>query len=204
VADKMVIDAEVVDKFSASIKRLCTQRQSLEGETKDHGSAMSAGFAKVDGAIAKTASTVTGTLTPALGSIGITSLGVTAAMAGIGAAVRSFTTNASCPGRLRRDTGIAAQQLRDVQSILGKVGVDAGASGSAIQNLAEKFRIARTGGGELMEFLRTQGKSAEGRKYFDDLTDSIMRSKDNGEALQKALEGMEGIEDPSGQRKYAE
>jgi len=204
MADKMEIAAEVVDRFSDPMKRLRTGLQNLGRDTKEHASVMGAGFAKVDSAIAKTANTVKGTLAPALGSIGIASLSVTAALAGIQAAVRNFTTNASGLGQLGRDTGIAAQQLRDVQSILSKVGVDAGASGSAIQSLAEKFRVARTGGGELMEFLRTQGTSAEGRKYFNDLADSIMRSKDNGEALTRALEGMEGIKDPIGRRKYAE
>lgn len=202
--DALRLEAEVVDKFSEPMKRLRTQLQVLGKEGKEHGRTLGEGFTHAERALAKTAGTVTNVLNPALSSIGVTTLGVTAALAGIQSAVRSFTTNASGLGQLGRDTGIAAQTLRDVQSILGKVGVDANASGSAIQNLTEKFRVARSGGGELMEFLRTQGKSAEGRKYFNDLADSIMRSKDNGEALTRALEGMEGIQDPAGRRKYAE
>lgn len=203
-ADSLRMVAEVVDKFSGPLRNL---RSSLQGMSKDggaHTKVLSDGLNKVEGAAKSAAQTATTVLNPALATIGVTGLGVTAALAGIQAAVRNFTTNASGLGQLGRDTGIAAQQLRDVQSILGKVGVDAGSSASGIQAFAESMRQARAGIGPIMEFLRTQGKTAEGRAYFNQLADDLMRSKDNGEALSKALKGLEGIEDPAGRRVYAE
>ncbi|MCJ2082760.1 hypothetical protein [Methylobacterium sp. J-090] len=203
-ADSLRMVAEVVDKFSSPLRNL---RNMLQGMSKDggaHTKVLSDGLNKVEGAAKSAAQTATTVLNPALATIGVTGLGVTAALAGIQAAVRNFTTNASGLGQLGRDTGIAAQQLRDVQSILGKVGVDAGSSASGIQAFAESMRQARAGIGPIMEFLRTQGKTTEGRAYFNRLADDLMRSKDNGEALSKALKGLEGIEDPAGRRVYAE
>lgn len=203
-ADSLRMVAEVVDKFSSPLRNL---RSSLQGMSKDggaHTKVLADGLNKVEGAAKSAAQAATSTLNPALATIGVTGLGVTAALAGIQAAVRNFTTNASGLGQLGRDTGIAAQTLRDVQSILGKVGVDAGASASGIQAFSESMRQARAGIGPIMEFLRTQGKTTEGRAYFNRLADDLMRSKDNGEALTKALKGLEGIEDPAGRRVYAE
>lgn len=202
--DKMAIDAEVVDKFSDPIKRLRAQMQGLGRETKEHGKTIGEGFAHADRALSKTAATVTNVLTPALGTIGIASLSVTAALAGIQAAVRSFTTNASGLGQLGRDTGIAAEKLRDIQSVLGKVGIDAGQSSAGILAFAEAARQARGGVGPLMDFLRTQGKTAEGRAYFGGIADSLMKSKDAGDAFMKALKGLEGIKNPADRRVYAE
>ncbi|MCJ2082689.1 phage tail tip lysozyme [Methylobacterium sp. J-090] len=198
------LEAEVVDKFSDPMKRLRTQLQVLGKEGKEHGRTLGEGFTHAERAMAKTAGTVTNVLNPALSSIGVTTLGVTAALAGIQAAVRSFTTNASGLGQLGRDTGIAAEQLRDIQSVLGKVGIDANQSSAGIIAFAEAARQARGGVGPLMDFLRTQGKTTEGRAYFGGIADSLIKSKDAGEAFMKAFKGLEGIKDPADRRVYAE
>ncbi len=88
--------------------------------------------------------------------------------------------------------------------MLGKVGVDAATSGQALQQFAESARLARNGVGPIIEFLNRQGRTPEGRAYFQNLARDIRNSRDAGEALDKALRGMEQIKDPVERRLYAE
>lgn len=202
--DTLRLVAEVVDRFSTPLKNLRGQLQGLSREGTAHAETLGKGFQKLEGSLKGVAQTTTTVLNPALATVGVTSLTVGAAIAGVGASLRSFAGNTAVLAQASRDTGVAAQTLRDVQNILGKVGVSAEQSGTAIVGFAEKMRLARDGIGPVMEFLRTQGRTAEGRKYFNDLADSLQHSKDNGDALVKALKGMEGIKDPVGRRLYAE
>ena len=196
--------AEVIDKSTGPLKNIQNALRGFAREGAGHVDILSKGFGRVEQSMHSVGRTATTVVNPALGSVGITALTVTAALAGIGAAMRNFGSSAKELGQLSRDTGVAAQTLREMQGILGKVGVDAGQSAAAFQQFAENARLARRGIGPLMEFLRTQGTSAEGRKYFNDLADAIMHSKDNSEALTKALEGLEGVSDPVARRKYAQ
>lgn len=196
--------AELVDKSTGPLKNIQNSLRSFAREGAGHVDVLSKGFGRVEQSMQSVGRTATSVVNPALGSVGITALTVTAALAGIGAAIRNFGSSAKELGQLSRDTGVAAQTLREMQGILGKVGVDSGQSAAAFQQFAENARLARRGIGPLMEFLRTQGTSAEGRKYFNDLADAIMHSKDNSEALTKAMEGLEGVSDPVARRKYAQ
>ncbi|WP_342108069.1 phage tail tip lysozyme [Methylobacterium sp. SI9] len=196
--------AEVIDKSTGPLKSIQNALRGFAQEGAGHVDVLNKGFGRVEQSMQSVGRTATSVVNPALGSVGITALTVTAALAGIGAAMRNFGSSAKELGQLSRDTGVAAQTLREMQGILGKVGVDAGQSATAFQQFAENARLARRGIGPLMEFLRTQGTSAEGRKYFNDLADAIMHSKDNSEALTKALEGLEGVSDPVARRKYAQ
>lgn len=202
--DTLRLVAEVVDRFSTPMRNLRSQLQGMSREGAAHAETLGKGFQKLEGSLKGVAQTTTTVLNPALATVGVTSLTVGAAIAGVGASLRSFAGNTAVLAQASRDTGVAAQTLRDVQNILGKVGVGAEQSGAAIVGFAEKMRLARDGIGPVMEFLRTQGRTAEGRKYFNDLADSLQHSKDNGDALVKALKGMEGIKDPVGRRLYAE
>ena len=196
--------AEVIDKSTGPLKNIQNALRGFAREGAGHVDILSKGFGRVEQSMQSVGRTATSVVNPALGSVGVTALTVTAALSGIGAAMRNFGSSAKELGQLSRDTGVAAQTLREMQGILGKVGVDAGQSAAAFQQFAENARLARRGIGPLMEFLRTQGTSAEGRKYFNDLADAIMHSKDNSEALTKAMEGLEGVSDPVARRKYAQ
>ena len=196
--------AEVVDKSTGPLKNIAAMLRMVAKEGQEHTENLGKGFQRLEGGMKAAAGTATSALTPAMASIGVTALSVSAAIAGVGAAVRSFGSNAKEIGQLSRDTGIAADKLREVQGILGKVGVDAGASGSALQQFAESARQARDGVGPIMEFLHKNGRTGEGHEYFMGLADRIKHAKDNTEAMMLALEGLEHVSDPAGRRKYAQ
>lgn len=199
--------AEVQDKFIGPLGNLKRMMADLANAGAGHNDTLEKGFGKVTGGVRAAESAVASGLNPALRTLGVTSLTVTGAVLGVGAALKSFASGGAALGQLARDTGIGAQTLREVQGILGKVGVDAATSGQALQQFAEAARLAHRGYGPLVTFLRQQGTSAEGRAYFNGLADSIIHSKDAGDALMKALKGMEGIKGPNAaveRRIYAE
>ncbi|WP_238297883.1 hypothetical protein [Methylobacterium soli] len=196
--------AEVVDKFSGPLRALRSNLQSMSKDGASHTEAVVKGFQKVESAAKSAGTTAATTLNPALAAIGITGLSVVAAMTGVGAAIRSLGGSVSALAMLGRETSVSAENLRVLQSVMGKFGIEADASAGAIKTFAQNMRLAKDGIGPIMEFLRTQGRTAEGRAYFNQLADSLKSSKDNGEALMKALEGLEHIQDPAGRMKYAE
>lgn len=202
--DSLRLVAEVVDKFSGPLRNL---RASLQGMSRDgasHSEAVAKGLNRVEGAAKSAGQTATTVLNPALAAIGITGLGVVAAMTGVGSAMRSLGGSVSALATLGRETGVSAENLRVLQSVMGKFGIEAESSAGAIKTFAQNMRLAKDGIGPIMEFLRTQGKTSEGRAYFNQLADSLKNSKDNGEALMKALEGLEHIQDPAGRMTYAQ
>lgn len=203
-ADTLRLVAEVVDKFSAPMRNLRTQLQGMGKEGASHTDAVVKGFQKVEGAAKGASQVVTTTLNPALAAVGVTGLGVAAALTGIGASLRALGGSLASLGMLSRETGVSAENLRVIQGVMGKFGIESEAASGAVKNFAQSMRLARDGIGPIMEFLRTQGRSAEGRKFFNDLADDLQRSKDNGEALTKALEALENIKDPSGRMEYAQ
>lgn len=198
------LSAEVVDKSTGPLKNIAAMLRSVAREGQEHTETLGKGFMRLESGMKAASGTATSVLTPAMASIGVTALSVSAAIAGVGAAVRSFGSSAKEIGQLSRDTGIAADKLREVQGILGKVGVDAGQSGSALQQFAESARQARDGVGPIMEFLHKNGRTGEGHEYFMGLADRIKHAKDNTEAMMLALEGLEHVSDPAGRRKYAQ
>lgn len=203
-ADSLRMVAEVVDKFSGPLRALRSHLQSMSRDGAAHAEVVQKGMQRVEGA-ARSAGQATGTvLNPALAAVGVTGLGVVAALTGVGTALRSFGGSVSSLAMLGRETGVAADQLRVIQGVMGRFGIEADASGAAIKTFAQNMRLARDGIGPIMEFLRTQGRTAEGRRYFNDLADSLRNTKDNGEALTKALEALENIQDPAGRATFAE
>ncbi|WP_267428055.1 hypothetical protein [Methylobacterium sp. GC_Met_2] len=196
--------AEVIDKSTGPLKNIAATLRGVAREGQAHSEALAKGMGRVESGMKGAASAASNVLTPALATVGITGLTLTATIAGIGAAMRNFGGGAKELGQLSRDTGIAASTLRNVQGVLSAVGVDAATSGQALQKFAEDARLAHRGYGPLMEFLRRQGKDESGRKYFNDIADGIMRSKDAGEAYMRALHGQEGIKDPVERRIYAD
>jgi hypothetical protein len=196
--------AEVVDKFSGPLKALRAQLQGMSKDGASHTEAVVKGFQKVESAAKSAGTTAATTLNPALAAIGITGLSVVAAMAGVGTALRSLGGSVSALAMLGRETGVSAENLRVLQSVMGKFGIEAEASAGAIKVFTQNMRLARDNIGPIQEFLRTQGRTAEGRAYFNGLADSLKDSKDNGEALVKALEGLEHIQDPAGRMEYAQ
>lgn len=203
-ADTLRLVAEVVDKFSAPMRNLRTQLQGMGKEGASHTDAVVKGFQKVEGAAKGASQVVTNTLNPALAAVGVTGLGVAAALTGIGASLRALGGSLASLGMLSRETGVSAENLRVIQGVMGKFGIESEVAAGAVKNFAQSMRLARDGIGPIMEFLRTQGRSAEGRKFFNDLADDLQRSKDNGEALTKALEALENIKDPAGRMEYAQ
>lgn len=196
--------AEVVDKFSTPMKNLRSQLQSLGKDGAAHTEGVVRGFQRVETAAKSMAQTAQNAVTPALSTVGVTTLSVTAALTGIGAAMRAFSGNTAVLAQASRDSGVAAEKLRDVQSAMSKIGIDADQSAGAIVGFAEKMRQARDSTGPIFEFLSRQGRTAEGRKYFQDLANDLKNTKDDGDALVKALKAMEQIEDPMSRRVYAQ
>ncbi|WP_375408949.1 hypothetical protein [uncultured Methylobacterium sp.] len=202
--DSLRLVAEVVDKFSSPLKALRAQLQGMSRDGASHSEVVAKGLNRVESAAKSAGQTASTVLNPALAAIGITGLGVVAAMTGVGSAMRSLGGSVSALATLGRETGVSAENLRVLQSVMGKFGIEADASAGAIKNFAQNMRLAKDGIGPIMEFLRTQGKTTEGRAYFNQLADSLKNSKDNGEALMKALEGLEHIQDPAGRMTYAQ
>ena len=196
--------AEVVDNFSTPLRNLRAQLQGMGKDGGTHTEAVVKGFSKVEGAAKSAGQTVSTVMNPALAAVGITGLGVMAAMNGVGAAMRSLGGSVSALAMLGRETGISAENLRVLQGVMSKFGIEADASAGSIKTFTQNMREARDGIGPIMQFLRTQGRTAEGRAYFNGLADSLKNTKDNSEALMKALEGLEHIQDPAGRMKYAQ
>ena len=196
--------AEVVDNFTTPLKNLRAQLQGMSKDGPAHTKAVADGLNRVEGAAKSAGQTASTVLNPALAAIGVTGLGVVAAMNGVGAAMRSLGGSVSALAMLGRETGISAENLRVMQSVMSKFGIEADASAGSIKTFTQNMREARDGIGPIMQFLRTQGRTAEGRAYFGGLADSLKNSKDNSEALMKALEGLEHIQDPAGRMKYAQ
>ena len=203
-ADSLRLVAEVVDNFSTPLKNLRAQLQGMGKDGGSHTDAVVKGFSKVEGAAKSAGQTVTTVMNPALAAVGITGLGVVAAMNGVGAAMRSLGGSVSALAMLGRETGISAENLRVMQSVMGKFGIEAESSAGSIKTFTQNMREARDGLGPIMQFLRTQGRTTEGRAYFNQLADDLKNSKDNSDALMKALEGLEHIQDPAGRMKYAQ
>ena len=203
-ADSLRLVAEVVDNFSTPLKNLRAQLQGMGKDGGSHTDAVVKGFSKVEGAAKSAGQTVTTVMNPALAAVGITGLGVVAAMNGVGAAMRSLGGSVSALAMLGRETGISAENLRVMQSVMSKFGIEAESSAGSIKTFTQNMREARDGLGPIMQFLRTQGKTTEGRAYFNQLADDLKNSKDNSDALMKALEGLEHIQDPAGRMKYAQ
>ena len=203
-ADSLRMVAEVVDNFSTPLKNLRAQLQGMGKDGGSHTDAVVKGFSKVEGAAKSAGQTVTTVMNPALAAVGITGLGVVAAMNGVGAAMRSLGGSVSALAMLGRETGISAENLRVMQSVMGKFGIEAGSSAGSIKTFTQNMREARDGIGPIMQFLRTQGRTTEGRAYFNQLADDLKNSKDNSDALMKALEGLEHVQDPAGRMKYAQ
>ena len=142
--------AEIVDKWSKPLADMRRSLRSLAAETSGahKAGALQAGahteaLYKLKRQVVDVGDRLKGSLAPALGAIGITSLSAAAGLAAVVSAVKSFADSSRNLSFLTKETGLSINQLRTLESLAPRIGV-------GIEQMDEALR----GFGENMERLR--------------------------------------------------
>ncbi|MGU3538888.1 hypothetical protein [Methylobacterium sp. A54F] len=197
-AESLRMVAEVTDKFSGPLRNLRAQLQGMSRDGAAHAEPLTKGFNRIESAARSAGQTTTTVLNPALAAIGVTSLGVTAALVGVGSALRSFGGSVSALAQLGRETNMAAGELRTFQALAGKFGISGDAAAAAAKTFAGNMRDIRKGVGETMGFLQSQSP------VVAQFALRLKGSKNNDEARRMAEEFLEQIPDSVDRQRFAE
>ncbi len=189
--------AQVVDKFSGPILAM---RKSLEGLTQRNVASHKAGrqaasahekaFSDLRKSVKETGEHVKGILEPAMVGLGIGAISTGAAIAGVTAAIRSFSDSSRSLEFARKETGLSIQQLREYQALASRVGSTPDAMTSGMAKFAANMDQWRHRLGPLREFFAS--RFGEGAGYIRQLGEALVHTKDQATALSKveALAGM--------------
>ena len=146
--DVLRMQAEVVDRFTGPLRSLQSQLRGIQS-----GSGVKAikdGFDSAEKSALALGNSVRTVVNPALAAVGITGLGVAAALAGVGAALRGFSTDTAKLSFLSREVGVSAERLRVLESVGSKFGLSAEEMAGGVRTFSDNLdQIKRRTGGHL-------------------------------------------------------
>ena len=160
--DTLRIVAKVEDQFTGPLAKLKGELKGVGDETAKHGSTWKKEWAGARQEVDKFKG-VLGGFSPILASIGFGGMGAALSLAGIGGALKGFTSSTRDLSLMGKQIGMTVDQLRDFGALGGKVGVSADTMGSAIGHLADNARDLRNRWGSVYGELRNMnlGKALE-------------------------------------------
>ena len=181
--EQLRLVAEVVDRFSGPLSNLRNQLNNVK--SSPHMAAMKRDFTDIETGVGKAANQIRNSLGPALSALGVTSLGATIGIAGIGTAVAGMVTGAADIRRFAGEVGLSAEKLRELNALGQRFGIDPSQMQSGLRQL--------------------QGAAEDFRKHGQLYTDTMARfpetlgkplasSKTMGEFVDNALQGLLRIE----------
>lgn len=194
--DTLRMRAQVVDEFSSPLRKLKSElasvkppadltriRDGLKG-LEQHS--LAAGRAIRDGVGA------------ALSGIGISAIGVTAAIGGAAAALKNFATGTAELRHFSVEIGLSVNRLRELQALGQRFGVDENSMLGGLKKFSnELFDIRRRRGAAYEELLKAGPGGAE-------LAERLVGSKSVEEAVGRALGFLERIPDAVQRQRLAE
>lgn len=192
--EQLRLVASVTDGFSAPLRRL----NSLLNDTAKHpaGKWLKNEWGGVRESFDKITTGLNTGLVPALSRVGITSLGATGAVAGIGVAIKQFAGQTQALSIFSREIGLSVTQLREMKAVGEHFGVGWDAAQGSLKQFAGNLDGLRRRWGETYGALRSMNLGG--------LAEDLAGAPNMQAAVDKALEGLKGIANPVYRRKVAE
>lgn len=192
--EQLRLQASVVDGFSAPLRKL----NALLSETGKHpaGRWLKSEWQGVATSFDKITTGLNTGLAPALSRIGVTSLGVTGAFAGIGVAIKQFAGQTQALSIFSREIGMSTKQLREMKAVGEHFGVGWDAAQGSLKQFAGNLDGLRRRWGETYGALRGMNLGS--------LAEDLAKAPNMQAAVDTALEGLKGIANPVYRRKVAE
>ena len=188
--DVLRMQAEVVDRFTGPLRSLQSQLRGIQS-----GSGVKAikdGFDSAEKSALALGNSVRTVVNPALAAVGITGLGVAAALAGVGAALRGFSTDTAKLSFLSREVGVSAERLRVLESVGSKFGLSAEEMAGGVRTFSDNLDQIKRRTGDTYNYLSSQAQRSGGmREFFNSLT----ASKSTEEAVGRSLDLLARIPD---------
>ncbi|WP_188612911.1 hypothetical protein, partial [Chelatococcus reniformis] len=195
--EQLRLPVQVVDQFSAPLRAFRQQLATI-GPGPGVGK-LKAELSEVTRVANELRAGIERGLQPALNAIGVTSLTVGGALAGIAATVRVFSGSTAELARFSAATGVAINAVRTWQEVGARLGIPAEQMRSALGSFSEQFRDLQKGYGQLFNW--GMGQNSEIQALFT----RMRQAKDAATAFGEAIEFMEKrIPNPAERRKFAE
>lgn len=143
MAERLVLEASVVDKFSQPLKDLKDKLKNIPRPKAVEG--LRQDFEKLRTAISGTGKTVADEFSKSLTGIGLASFTAAGAMAAMAKSVKNFSGNAERIDSLSRATHLSRETIQQFTATASAFGIGADAMAGDLSRVSEEFRLIKAG-----------------------------------------------------------
>ncbi|KAA2236952.1 hypothetical protein [Salinarimonas soli] len=192
--EQLRLVAKVTDEFSGPLRKLRNDMASIAAAP--HARAIAKDWSLVGENVKKSAGAVQTDLMPALSRIGVVSLGASSALGAVALAVANFAIGTKELTIFSKETGVAVERLRVLQSIGERFNVSNETINGGLKQFADNFDQIRRRWGSVYSELRAMG--------LGNLAEDLVGAGNVNEAIDRAFKKLSGVTDPVRRRRVAQ
>lgn len=182
------------DQFTGPLAKMKGALGSVREAGQQAGAALRKDFEGAHGVLTRTTGALQ-QMTPVLSGLGVGSFAATAGIAGLGAALKSFTGNTAALERFSHETGISIDKLRAFGALGERFGVSTSTMQGAVQGIARNMYELRRRWGETYSGLQ--------KMNLGDLAEQLVSAPNMEVALKRIMDKLGSIKDPEKRRRVA-
>ena len=194
--ESLRLQAEVVDKFSAPLKKLRDQLGSVRrpGEIQR----ITDGLNDIKASADRAANALKSGLGAAMAGIGFGALGVTAGITGAVAALKTFGSSTAEVKRLSDEIGLSVNRLRELQAVGQRFNIAPDVTAGGLKKFSDELYDLKRRRGQVYEELLKSGPGGR------ELAEKLVGSKSVEEAVSHVLSMLERLNNPAQRGRFAE